>query len=95
MLFQAHADYALACFGDHKELLKTSEDVSLIISSLLGLLDFSRNRINDPCTTIQHLPKVAELIVKTMQRVALLLTSNTVDFDVILPFLSTGSKYVK
>ena len=88
-------DYALACFEDHRQLVRTSEDTSLIISSLLGLLDLSRRRFSDPCTTKHHLSKVSEILAITMEKVALHNSTNTVNFDVVLPFLSGGSKYVE
>lgn len=88
-------EYTLQSYDQHKELLESSEDVSLIISSLIGLLEVSRRRYYEPCTTAKHLSVISETVELTMERASMLLTAQSIDLESILSLLSRKSKFIE
>ena len=88
-------DYALQSFTNHKEFISRTEDVGLILCSLFCLLELSRTRYNEPCTTSQHKNVVFESIEMTMERVAILITANPIELERILPLLSSEAKCIQ
>ena len=88
-------EYALQSFTNHKEFISRTEDVSLILCSLLCLLDLSQRRYNEPSTTNKHKNVVCDSIEMTMDRVGMLLTANPTELDCILPLLSSETKCIQ
>lgn len=88
-------EYALHSFAQHRELLESSGDVCLIISSLIGLLEVSRTRYNEPCPTAQNLSVVSDTVELTMERVAMLLTDQPIDLEGVIQFLSPKAKFIE
>lgn len=88
-------EYVLNSYAQHRELLERSEDIGLIISSLIGLLEISHCRYNEPCATAQHLSVISETVALTMERAAMLLTDQPIDLEGVRSFLSPNSKFIE